>query len=80
MNDLTCLDAVRGEEETCGFKNECLGMAVLHLSYTALQSGSSLQDVAKQTRCGRQLSLLFRERFETKLFERYVIEEWYHLL
>uniref|UniRef100_A0A8C1XM71 Tyrosine-protein kinase n=1 Tax=Cyprinus carpio TaxID=7962 RepID=A0A8C1XM71_CYPCA len=31
------------------FKNECLGMAVLHLSYTALQSGSSLQDVAKQT-------------------------------
>uniref|UniRef100_A0A673LXS5 Tyrosine-protein kinase n=1 Tax=Sinocyclocheilus rhinocerous TaxID=307959 RepID=A0A673LXS5_9TELE len=32
-----------------GFKNECLGMAVLHLSYTALQSGSSLQDVAKQT-------------------------------
>uniref|UniRef100_A0A671QZN2 non-specific protein-tyrosine kinase n=1 Tax=Sinocyclocheilus anshuiensis TaxID=1608454 RepID=A0A671QZN2_9TELE len=49
VNDLTCLDAVKGEEEISGFKNECLGMAVLHLSYTALQSGSSLQDVAKQT-------------------------------
>uniref|UniRef100_A0A8C1D3A7 Tyrosine-protein kinase n=1 Tax=Cyprinus carpio carpio TaxID=630221 RepID=A0A8C1D3A7_CYPCA len=49
VNDLTCLDAVRGEEEISRFKNECLGMAVLHLSYTALQSGSSLQDVAKQT-------------------------------
>uniref|UniRef100_A0A673H5D4 Tyrosine-protein kinase n=1 Tax=Sinocyclocheilus rhinocerous TaxID=307959 RepID=A0A673H5D4_9TELE len=49
VNDLTCLDAVRGEEEISRFKNECLGLAVLHLSYTALQSGSSLQDVAKQT-------------------------------
>uniref|UniRef100_A0A672QK77 Tyrosine-protein kinase n=1 Tax=Sinocyclocheilus grahami TaxID=75366 RepID=A0A672QK77_SINGR len=49
VNDLTCLDAVKGEEEISGFKNECLGMAVLHFSYTALQSGSSLQDVAKQT-------------------------------
>ncbi|XP_077069553.1 non-receptor tyrosine-protein kinase TYK2 [Siphateles boraxobius] len=49
VNDLTCLDAVKGEEEISRFKNECLGMAVLHLSYTALQTGSSLQDVAKQT-------------------------------
>ncbi|KAK2916650.1 hypothetical protein Q8A67_001024 [Cirrhinus molitorella] len=49
VNDLTRLDAVKGEEEISRFKNECLGMAVLHLSYTALQSGSSLQDVAKQT-------------------------------
>lgn len=57
MNDLTCLDALKGEEEISRFKNECLGMAVLHLSYTALQSGSSLQDVAKQTRCG--FSFLF---------------------
>uniref|UniRef100_A0A8C1KEW4 Tyrosine-protein kinase n=1 Tax=Cyprinus carpio TaxID=7962 RepID=A0A8C1KEW4_CYPCA len=49
VNDSTCLDAVRGEEAISHFQNECLGMAVLHLSYTALQSGSSLQDVAKQT-------------------------------
>uniref|UniRef100_A0A671QZC1 Tyrosine-protein kinase n=1 Tax=Sinocyclocheilus anshuiensis TaxID=1608454 RepID=A0A671QZC1_9TELE len=51
VNDLTCLDAVKGEEEISGFKNECLGMAVLHLSYTALQSGSSLQDVANFLHC-----------------------------
>ncbi|XP_051569549.1 non-receptor tyrosine-protein kinase TYK2-like [Myxocyprinus asiaticus] len=49
VNDLACLDAVRGEEEIGHFKNECLGMAVLHLSHTALQTGSSLQDVARQT-------------------------------
>lgn len=65
VNDLTCLDAVKGEEEISRFKNECLGMAVLHLSYTALQTGSSLQDVAKQTRCGLQFSLLFRGRSES---------------
>lgn len=49
VNDLTPLDAVSGVEEISRFQNECLGMAVLHLSYTALQTGSSLQDVAKQT-------------------------------
>lgn len=65
VNDLTCLDAVKGEEEISRFKNECLGMAVLHLSYTALQTGSSLQDVAKQTRCGLQFSSLFRGRSES---------------
>lgn len=51
VNDFACLDKVRGEEEISRFKNECLGMAVLHLSHTALQTGCSLQDVAKQTRC-----------------------------
>ncbi|XP_056610016.1 non-receptor tyrosine-protein kinase TYK2 [Triplophysa dalaica] len=49
VNDFACLDKVRGEEEISRFKNECLGMAVLHLSHTALQTGCSLQDVAKQT-------------------------------
>ncbi|XP_067276803.1 non-receptor tyrosine-protein kinase TYK2 isoform X2 [Pseudorasbora parva] len=49
VNDLTCLDTLRGEEEISLYKNECLGMAVLHLSHIALQTGSSLQDVAKQT-------------------------------
>uniref|UniRef100_A0A4W4EG50 Tyrosine-protein kinase n=1 Tax=Electrophorus electricus TaxID=8005 RepID=A0A4W4EG50_ELEEL len=31
------------------FKNESLGLAVLHLSHKALQSGSSLQEVARHT-------------------------------
>ncbi|ROL49500.1 Non-receptor tyrosine-protein kinase TYK2 [Anabarilius grahami] len=59
VNDLTSLDAMSGDEEISRFKNECLGMAVLHLSYTALQTGTSLQDVAKQTSFLRCIPLSF---------------------
>lgn len=75
MNDVTCLDSLRDAEEISRFKNECLGMAVLHLSYTALQTGSSLQDVAKQTRCGLQLSSLFRGRSESYFKEEVKIKD-----
>lgn len=51
VNDVISLDDVTGEAESSGFKNESLGMAVLHLSHMALQNGTSLQEVAKQTRC-----------------------------
>lgn len=51
MNDVTSLEDVTGEAAISGFKNESLGMAVLHLSHKALQTGASLQEVAKQTRC-----------------------------
>lgn len=51
MNDVTSLDDVTGEAAISSFKNESLGMAVLHLSHKALQTGDSLQEVAKQTRC-----------------------------
>uniref|UniRef100_A0A8C2EQA1 Tyrosine-protein kinase n=1 Tax=Cyprinus carpio TaxID=7962 RepID=A0A8C2EQA1_CYPCA len=47
--EMTSLEYLFAQEAISHFQNECLGMAVLHLSYTALQSGSSLQDVAKQT-------------------------------
>ncbi|XP_051994646.1 non-receptor tyrosine-protein kinase TYK2 [Xyrauchen texanus] len=71
VNDLACLDVVRGEKEIGRFKNECLGMAVLHLSHTALQTGSSLQDVAKQTSFLRCIPRSFsrhiaRDNFLTK--------------
>ncbi|XP_003198201.2 non-receptor tyrosine-protein kinase TYK2 isoform X1 [Danio rerio] len=59
VNDLVPLNAVSGEEEIGRYQNECLGMAVLHLSYTALQTGSSLQDVAKQTSFLRCIPLSF---------------------
>ncbi|XP_039541897.1 non-receptor tyrosine-protein kinase TYK2 isoform X2 [Pimephales promelas] len=82
VNDLTCLDALKGEEELSHFKNECLGMAVLHLTYTALQTGSSLQDVAKQTSFLRCIPQSFsrhiaRNNFLTRfrirrVFERFV--------
>lgn len=51
VNDVASLDDVTGETEISAFKNESLGMAVLHLSHKALQNGISLQEVAKQTRC-----------------------------
>ncbi|TRY89212.1 hypothetical protein DNTS_025391 [Danionella cerebrum] len=62
VNDVTSLEAVRGEEELSRIQNECLGMAVLHLSYTALQTGSSLQDVAKQTSFLQCIPLSFSQR------------------
>lgn len=51
VNDVASLDDVRNETEISAFKNESLGMAVLHLSHRALQSSTSLQEVAKHTRC-----------------------------
>lgn len=51
VQDVISLDDVSGEAAISSFKNESLGMAVLHLSHKALQTGSSLQEVAKQTRC-----------------------------
>uniref|UniRef100_A0A4W4ED95 Tyrosine-protein kinase n=1 Tax=Electrophorus electricus TaxID=8005 RepID=A0A4W4ED95_ELEEL len=49
VNDVAALEDVQGEEERSSFKNESLGLAVLHLSHKALQSGSSLQEVARHT-------------------------------
>lgn len=51
VNDVASLEEVKGEVDRSCFKNESLGMAVLHLSHKALQNGSSLQEVANQTRC-----------------------------
>lgn len=81
VNDVACLDAVRGEEDISRFKNECLGMAVLHLSYTALQTGSFLQDVAKQTSFLRCIPRSFarhiaRDNFVTKIRIRRVFENF----
>lgn len=44
------MEDVESEEELSRFKNESLGMAVLHLSHDAVQTGSTLQDVAGKTR------------------------------
>uniref|UniRef100_A0A8C9TXD0 Tyrosine-protein kinase n=1 Tax=Scleropages formosus TaxID=113540 RepID=A0A8C9TXD0_SCLFO len=50
VNDVASLDEVQEEQELSRFKSECLGMAVLHLCQQALQSGCTLQDMAKKTR------------------------------
>ncbi|KAK2510431.1 hypothetical protein Q9233_017749, partial [Columba guinea] len=47
INDVAPLRDAQGEQELQRFKNECLGMAVLHLSHVALTRGLSLEDVAR---------------------------------
>ncbi|KAJ7992515.1 hypothetical protein DPEC_G00279470 [Dallia pectoralis] len=47
VNDVAPMEDAQGDEKLCSFKNESLGMAVLQLSHRALQTGSTLQEVAK---------------------------------
>lgn len=44
------MEDMKTEDEISSFKNESLGMAVLHMSHQALQTGSTLQEVAKKHR------------------------------
>ncbi|XP_028267366.1 non-receptor tyrosine-protein kinase TYK2 [Parambassis ranga] len=46
VSEMFQMEDVESEEELGRFKNESLGMAVLHLSHHAMQTGSTLQDVA----------------------------------
>ncbi|KAJ8389093.1 hypothetical protein AAFF_G00122990 [Aldrovandia affinis] len=48
VNDVAPLQDIEGEQELSRFKNESLGLAVLHLSHQALLSGCTLQEVAKK--------------------------------
>lgn len=50
MNEVVQMEDVKTEEEQTRFKNESLGMAVLHLSYQAIKTKSTLQDVASKVR------------------------------
>ncbi|XP_037743808.1 non-receptor tyrosine-protein kinase TYK2 [Chelonia mydas] len=49
INDVVSLKDLQSEQEIHRFKNESLGMAVLHLSHMALKRGVSLEEVAKKT-------------------------------
>lgn len=44
------MEELQSEEELNRFKNESLGMAVLHLSHQAIQMDCSLQEVAEKIR------------------------------
>ncbi|XP_040917883.1 non-receptor tyrosine-protein kinase TYK2 isoform X2 [Toxotes jaculatrix] len=48
VNEVVPMEGVQSEEEQSRFKNESLGMAVLHLSHQALQTGCTLQEVAEK--------------------------------
>uniref|UniRef100_A0A8C8VLZ5 Tyrosine-protein kinase n=1 Tax=Pelusios castaneus TaxID=367368 RepID=A0A8C8VLZ5_9SAUR len=49
INDVASLKDLHTEQEIHRFKNESLGMAVLHLCHLAIQRGVSLEEVAKKT-------------------------------
>lgn len=48
VNDAASLTDFRSEQEVQRFKNESLGMAVLHLCHIALRSGRCLEEVARK--------------------------------
>lgn len=50
VNEVVQMEDIESEEELSRFKNESLGMAVLHLSHLAIQKNSTLQEVAKKHR------------------------------
>ncbi|KAI1884278.1 hypothetical protein AGOR_G00224790 [Albula goreensis] len=81
VHDVAPLHEVEGVEELSRFKNESLGMAVLHLSHQALVSGCTLQEVAKKIsflQCiPRSLAqLMSRESVLTKLRIRRVFSQF----
>lgn len=48
INDIASLKDFQTEQEIQRFKNESLGMAVLHLSHIAIKKGVSLEEVARK--------------------------------
>ncbi|XP_054039422.1 non-receptor tyrosine-protein kinase TYK2 [Rissa tridactyla] len=48
INDVASLKDLQSEQEIQRFKNESLGMAVLHLSHIAIRKGISLEEVARK--------------------------------
>ncbi|KAM9843635.1 non-receptor tyrosine-protein kinase TYK2 [Aulostomus maculatus] len=48
VNEVVQMEAIQSEEDLSRFKNESLGMAVLHLLHHAVQTKSTLQQVAEK--------------------------------
>uniref|UniRef100_A0A1A8P199 non-specific protein-tyrosine kinase n=1 Tax=Nothobranchius rachovii TaxID=451742 RepID=A0A1A8P199_9TELE len=61
VNEVVQMEDIESEEELSRFKNESLGMAVLHLSHHAIQNKSTLQEVAGKI---RSLFTLFPPRLD----------------
>ncbi|KAM6957676.1 non-receptor tyrosine-protein kinase TYK2 [Aplochiton taeniatus] len=68
VNDVVQIDETQGEEALGCFKNESLGMAVLHISHKALQTGCTLQEVAKNVSFLRCIPKSFCRHIEKKNF------------
>ncbi|TKS92111.1 Non-receptor tyrosine-protein kinase TYK2 [Collichthys lucidus] len=81
VNEVVQMEDVQSEEELSRFKNESLGMAVLHLSHQAMQTGSTLQDVAKKVSFLRCIPRSFakhisKDNFLTKIRIRRVFSDF----
>ncbi|XP_035253894.1 non-receptor tyrosine-protein kinase TYK2 [Anguilla anguilla] len=81
VNDVAPLPEAGRGEELSRFKNESLGMAVLHLSHEALLSGCTLQEAAKkisfQQCIPRSLAqLMMRDSWLTRLRVRRVFGQF----
>uniref|UniRef100_A0A4W5QMA6 non-specific protein-tyrosine kinase n=1 Tax=Hucho hucho TaxID=62062 RepID=A0A4W5QMA6_9TELE len=81
VNDVTPMEDAQGKEELSRYKNESLGMAVLHLSHQALRTGCTLQEVAKSVSFMRCIPRSFskhivRDNFLTKIRIRRVFAKF----
>ncbi|XP_041673098.1 non-receptor tyrosine-protein kinase TYK2 [Cheilinus undulatus] len=81
VNEVVPMEDNLSEEELSRFKNESLGMAVLHLSHQAMQTNCSLQEVAKKTSFLRCIPRSFakhisKDNFLTKIRIRRVFAEF----
>ncbi|XP_045888423.1 non-receptor tyrosine-protein kinase TYK2 isoform X2 [Micropterus dolomieu] len=81
VNEVVQMEDVQSEEELSCFKNESLGMAVLQLSHQAMQTGCTLQDVAKKISFLRCIPRSFakhisKDNFLTKIRIRRVFAEF----
>uniref|UniRef100_A0A673BZQ3 Tyrosine-protein kinase n=1 Tax=Sphaeramia orbicularis TaxID=375764 RepID=A0A673BZQ3_9TELE len=81
VNEVVQMEDVKTEEELSRFKNESLGMAVLHLSHLAMQTGSTLQDVAEKVGFLRCIPRSFakhisKDNFLTKIRIRRVFADF----
>lgn len=50
VNEVTNIEEMKSEAELSRFKNESLGMAVLHLTHHAIQTNKKLQEIAENFR------------------------------
>ncbi|XP_067472134.1 non-receptor tyrosine-protein kinase TYK2 [Thunnus thynnus] len=81
VNEVVPMEDVQSEDELSRFKNESLGMAVLHLSHRAIQTGCTLQDVAEKISFQRCIPRSFakhisKDNFLTKIRIRRVFADF----
>ncbi|XP_070704408.1 non-receptor tyrosine-protein kinase TYK2 [Pempheris klunzingeri] len=81
VNEVVQMEDFQSAADLSRFKNESLGMAVLHLSHQAMQTGCTLQDAAKETSFLRCIPRWFakhisRDNFLTKIRIRRVFAEF----